>query len=95
MKKKYVVKVVNVFSNLIEVEANHEEEAKQKAKQILLNERQIPGELMIKISSSVTLPEEYWTVITKEKFDKLKGIEELTGLPSESNSYLSCDLRFN
>ena len=30
MEKKYIVKVINVFSNLIAVDANNEEEAKEK-----------------------------------------------------------------
>ena len=37
MEKKYIVKVINVFSNLIAVDANNEEEAKEKAKELLVN----------------------------------------------------------
>ena len=32
MEQKYIVKVINVFSNLIAVDANNEEEAKEKGK---------------------------------------------------------------
>jgi Mg/Co/Ni transporter MgtE len=70
MENKYVVKVVNVFSNLIEVEANNEEEAKQKAKEVLLNQTE---EQNIPLNYDATLPEEHWGVITKEEFDKLQA----------------------
>jgi hypothetical protein len=70
MENKYVVKVVNVFSNLIEVDANNEEEAKQKAKEVLLNQTE---EQNIPLNYDATLPEEHWGVITKEEFDKLQA----------------------
>ena len=37
MEKKYIVKLINVFSNLIAVDANNEEEAKEKAKELIVN----------------------------------------------------------
>lgn len=70
MENKYVVKVVNVFSNLIEVDANNEEEAKQKAKQVLLSQTENDN---IPLNYDATLPEEHWGVITKEEFDKLQA----------------------
>lgn len=73
MENKYVVKVVNVFSNLIEVDANNEEEAKQKAKQVLLSQTENDN---IPLNYDATLPEEHWGVITKEEFDKLQAEAE-------------------
>jgi hypothetical protein len=72
-QNKYVVKVVNVFSNLIEVEANNEEEAKQKAREILLSQSEDEN---IPLNYDATLPEEHWGVITKEEFDKLQALSE-------------------
>jgi molecular chaperone DnaK (HSP70) len=69
MEKKYIVKVINVFSNLISVDANNEEEAKEKAKELLLNKPE--GEEFEHLYES-TLPSDHWAVITKEDFDKLK-----------------------
>ena len=69
MEKKYIVKVINVFSNLISVDANNEEEAKEKAKELLVNKPQ--GEEFEHLYES-TLPSDHWAVITKEDFDKLK-----------------------
>ena len=69
MEQKYIVKVINVFSNLISVDANNEEEAKEKAKELLVNKPQ--GEEFEHLYES-TLPSDHWAVITKEDFDKLK-----------------------
>ena len=69
MEQKYIVKVINVFSNLIAVDANNEEEAKEKAKELLVNKPQ--GEEFEHLYES-TLPSDHWAVITKEDFDKLK-----------------------
>ena len=69
MEKKYIVKVINVFSNLISVDANNEEEAKEKAKELLVNKPD--GEEFQHLYES-TLPSEHWAVITQEDFDKLK-----------------------
>jgi hypothetical protein len=68
MEKKYIVKVINVFSNLIAVDANNEDEAREKAKEIILNKQ---GEGFEHMYES-TLPTEHWAVITQEDFDKLK-----------------------
>ena len=69
MEQKYIVKVINVFSNLIAVDANNEEEAKEKAKELLVNKPE--GEEFEHLYES-TLPSDHWAVITKEDFDKLK-----------------------
>jgi hypothetical protein len=69
MEKKYIVKVINVFSNLIAVDANNEEEAREKAKELLVNKPE--GQEFEHLYES-TLPSDHWAVITKEDFDKLK-----------------------
>ena len=69
MEKKYIVKVINVFSNLIAVDANNEEEAKEKAKELLVNK---PDGEEFEHQYESTLPSDHWAVITKEDFDKLK-----------------------
>lgn len=67
--KKYVVKVVNMFANLIHVEANNEEEAKAKAKELLLTEAK---EKDYPLYYESTLPEEFWAVISEDKLEELK-----------------------
>jgi hypothetical protein len=75
MENLYVVKVTNLFSNLIEVSANNEEEAKQKAKQIVTSQGE---EDKIPLLYDFTFPEDYWTALPKEEFEKLrqKAIEQ-------------------
>jgi len=70
MENIYIVKVTNLFSNLIEVTANNEEEAKQKAKEIVTNQKE---EDNIPLFYDFTFPEDYWTAVTKEEFVKLKN----------------------
>jgi hypothetical protein len=72
-QNKYVVKVVNMFANLIEVDANNEEEAKEKAKEIILNNEKKEN---IPLFYESTLPENFWAVIPKDEFDRLKGEAE-------------------
>lgn len=67
---KYVVKVSSVFSNLIDVEAENEDEARVAAKEFLETSSE-DGESMRHYYES-TLPPEHWPVITQEKFDELK-----------------------
>ena len=69
MEQKYIVKVINVFSNLIAVDANNEEEAKEKAKELLLNK---PDGKDFEHLYESTLPSDHWAVITQEDFDRLK-----------------------
>jgi hypothetical protein len=70
MENTYIVKVTNLFSNLVEVTANNEEEAKQKAKEIISNQTE---ENNIPLRYDFTFPEDYWTALTKEEFIKLKA----------------------
>jgi hypothetical protein len=86
MEKKYIVKVINVFSNLISVDANNEEEAKEKAKQLLLNKPD--GEEFEHLYES-TLPSDHWAVITKEDFDKLKEDFQKSLEPQEKSRIIT------
>ncbi len=70
---KYVVKVINMFANLVHVEANNEDEAKIKAKELILTEAK---EKDYPLYYESTLPEEFWPVITEEKFEELKKDSE-------------------
>ncbi len=67
-ESQYMVKIVNLFSTIIEVTAKNEDEAREKAKEkYSLN----PNENRNAFYES-TLPPEHWAVITKEGYDKIK-----------------------
>jgi hypothetical protein len=66
--EKYIVKVVNVFSNLIPVEAENEDDAREKAKELLLNNE---TENKFQHLYENTLPPKNWAVITESEFDKM------------------------
>ncbi len=86
MEKKYIVKVINVFSNLIAVDANNEEEAREKAKELLVNKPE--GEEFEHLYES-TLPSDHWAVITKEDFDKLKEDFQKSLEPQEKSRIIT------
>ena len=86
MEQKYIVKVINVFSNLIAVDANNEEEAKEKAKELLVNKPD--GEEFEHLYES-TIPSDHWAVITKEDFDKLKEDFAKSLEPQEKSSIIT------
>jgi len=86
MEKKYIVKVINVFSNLISVDANNEEEAKEKAKELLVNK---PDGKDFQHLYESTLPSEHWSVITQEDFDKLKDDFQKTLEPQEKSRIIT------
>jgi hypothetical protein len=86
MEKKYIVKVINVFSNLIAVDANNEEEAKEKAKELLVNKPD--GEEFEHLYES-TLPSDHWAVITQEDFNKLKEDFQKSLEPQEKSSIIT------
>jgi hypothetical protein len=67
---KYVVKIINVFSSFIDIEAENEEDAKEKVKN-LLSTTDISQDY--KHYYEATIPVENWRVITKEEFDKLQA----------------------
>jgi len=66
---KYIVKVINVFSNIIPVEATSEDGAREKAKEFILNKE---NEGTLEHIYENTLSSENWPVITEEEFDKMK-----------------------
>lgn len=69
---KYVVKVVHVFSNLIETDAASEEEAKHNAFEIVKNSDQLFNNYY-----ESTLPIDNWAVLLKSDFDNIKAqVEE-------------------
>ena len=86
MEQKYIVKVINVFSNLIAVDANNEEEAKEKAKELLVNKPD--GEEFEHLYES-TLPSDHWAVITKEDFNKLKEDFQKSLEPQEKSRIIT------
>ena len=69
---KYVVKVVHVFSNIVEVDAASEEEARHNALQLIENSDQ-----EFRNYYESTLPPENWAVLLKSDFDNIKAqVEE-------------------
>jgi len=69
---KYIVKPVHIFSNLVEVEAGSEDDARHNA----LNKIQNDDEQYRNYYES-TLPVENWAVIPKTEYDKIKAqVEE-------------------
>ena len=86
MEQKYIVKVINVFSNLIAVDANIEEEAKEKAKELLVNKPD--GEEFEHLYES-TLPSDHWAVITQEDFNKLKEDFQKSLEPQEKSRIIT------
>ena len=65
-----MVKVMNLFSNLIEVEATDSDDARQKAKEIITNKKE--GE-DLPLFYEVTIPDEHWGVIEKEEFERIQA----------------------
>ena len=63
---KYKVKVSHLFSEIINVEALNEEEAKEKALNELKNEERKSGP-----QYETTVPAEHWSVITEEKYNEM------------------------
>jgi len=68
--KKYMVKVMNLFSNLIEVEATDSDDARQKAKEIISNKTEGQD---FPLFYEVTIPDEHWGVIEKEEFERIQA----------------------
>jgi hypothetical protein len=86
--EKYIVKVVNVFSNLVEVEAVDENQAREKVKEILVNkEREVEFEHLYES----TLPAEHWAVISKKDFDKI-GEDYVAKKQSEQSNIITPEI---
>lgn len=79
---KYKIKISHVFSEIIDVEAANEEEAREKAK-IELQREDRPAAPQYE----TTLPVEHWPVITEDKYNEMieKYKEELAKSEEESN----------
>lgn len=80
---KYVVKVVNLFSNIVEVEAEDENGAREAAKAKLVDSN---NDEQFQHFYESTLPEEHWAVITKEKYEELKAEVEKSLKESSVNA---------
>lgn len=80
---KYVVKVVNLFSNIVEVEAEDENGAREAAKANLVDSN---NDEQFQHFYESTLPEEHWAVITKEKYEELKAEVEKSLEESSANT---------
>jgi hypothetical protein len=63
---KYKVKVTHVFSEILNVEAANEEEAKNKANEKLQDEKRA-----LEPRYETTLPSEHWIVITEEQYNEM------------------------
>lgn len=73
--KKYVVKISSVFSNIIDVEAEDEQDARDKARMILEDKDKSDDDgnnPRFKHYYESTFPPEHWPVITQEKYEELK-----------------------
>jgi hypothetical protein len=63
---KYKVKVSHVFSEVLDIEALNEEEAREKALATLKNE-----DYKSAAHYETTIPTEHWPVITEEKYNEM------------------------
>lgn len=79
---KYKVKISHVFSEVMDIEAASEEEAKEKAK-IELQREDRPAAPQYE----TTLPVEHWPVITEDRYNEMieKYKEELGKQEETSN----------
>lgn len=81
---KYIVKVVNIFSNLVEVEAENEDKAREEAQRVVEN---ATADQAFKHYYEATIPMEHWSVIEKEEFEKIKAnVEAELATPKEPNN---------
>jgi|LakMenE18May11ns_1017448.scaffolds.fasta_scaffold9746897_2 hypothetical protein len=63
---KYKVKVTHLFAEIIDIEAENQEEAKQKVAELLQKE-----DFKSQPQYETTVPPEHWRTITEEEFQKL------------------------
>jgi hypothetical protein len=63
---KYKVKVIHIFNELLDVEAESPEKAQEKVGEIITSEGYQGAP-----QYETTIPPENWPVITQEEFDKL------------------------
>lgn len=71
---KYKVKITHLFSEIVDVEAENKEDAKQKAVELIQQD-----EFQGNPGYDTTIPPEHWSVITEEEFQELvKSFKEQT-----------------
>ena len=75
-KTTYAVKVINVFSEVVTVEATDEESAREAAALVIEDTNRDAVNVY-----ENTLPTHHWAVITKEAYDSL--VEDFTKLADE------------
>ena len=63
---KYKVKVSNIFGEVFNIEAENQEEAKQKVVELMQKE-----DFQLQAGYETTFPSEHWKVITEEEFQEL------------------------
>lgn len=85
-----MVKVMNLFSNLIEVEAQDADEARSKVKEMLQNKK---DDTEFPLFYEVTIPDEHWGVIEKEEFDRLQ--EEMKAAQKEAEEAAAATVEKN
>jgi hypothetical protein len=79
---KYKVKISHVFSEVLEVEAANEDEAREKARTVMQNESRAPVP-----QYETTLPPEHWAVISEEKYNEMvKQFEAELAKQKEGNN---------
>jgi hypothetical protein len=83
---KYKVKISHLFSEIVSVEAENEEEAKQKAKALVQDEK-----YNAQPHYETTIPPEHWVAITEEKFNEMveKLKEELQNKQEEPSNIIT------
>ena len=80
--EKYKVKVSHLFSELVDVEAEDQEQAKQKALEIMKD-----AERKSEAVYETTISPEYWPVITEEQYETMvKNIEEELSKEAEQST---------
>lgn len=79
---KYKVKVSHLFSEILDVEAENEQDAKVKAQEILKEQGR-----QTELNYDATIPEANWPVITEEEFQSMmeKAEAELAKQKESSN----------
>jgi hypothetical protein len=65
---KYKVKISHVFSQVLDIEAASEEEAREKARGVLETGE---SNILPQPQYENTLPSEHWPVITEEKYNEM------------------------
>lgn len=71
---KYKVKITHLFSEIVDVEAENKEDAKQKTLELIQKD-----DFQVDPQYETTIPSEHWNVISEEEFQELvKSFKEQT-----------------